>query len=281
MILEKGSEAKRMKSLPVMCWPQKMIDPSGIRQSKPRTTGCTMILDKGLGLSAFRDLVSTAGDYIDWIKLGFGTPALTPIPILREKLAIAQSREVILYPGGTMFEVAHAQDQVERYFSALVELGFTYMEISDGTVDLSRKERDHYIRAALSNGLNVITEIGKKADGSYTPIPLLTETYHRDRESGAAFVIVEGRESGKNVGIYNEKGEADMEYLFTVHEQIGSRFLIWEAPQKSQQVQLLQALGPDIHLGNVSPQESLAVEALRRGLRSDTFAIGLRMERHE
>lgn len=158
-----------MKSLPAMCWPQKMIDPSGIRQSKPRTAGCTMILDKGLGLSAFRDLVSTAGDYIDWIKLGFGTPALTPIPILREKLAIAQSREVILYPGGTMFEVAHAQDQVERYFSALVELGFTYMEISDGTVELSRKKRDHYIRAALSNGLNVITEIGKKADGSYTP----------------------------------------------------------------------------------------------------------------
>lgn len=270
-----------MKSLSVIGWPQEIIDPSGKRQPKPRTIGCTMVLDKGLGLSAFRDLVATAGDYIDWIKLGFGTTALTPLPILREKLAIAQSRDVILYPGGTMFEVSHAQNQVERYFAALVELGFTCVEISDGTVELSRTERDQYIQAAQASGLNVVTEIGKKADGSFTPIPVLAETYRRDREAGATFVIVEGRESGKNVGIYNEKGEADLEYLCTVHEQIGSHFLIWEAPQKSQQVQLLQALGPDINLGNIPPQEPLAVEALRRGLRSDTFTIGLRAGRHE
>lgn len=257
-------------------WDTLLIDPTQNRESKPRTAGLTMVIDKGMGPTSFRDLLELAAEYIDFIKLGFGTAGLTPLSVLQEKLHLARHYGVTLYPGGTFFEVAHTQNRFENYLESLLELGFTWVEISDGTIFLPATDRSHVIHRAQRAGFKVITEIGKKEAGSVTPVPILVETFYRDREDGADYVIVEGRESGKNIGIYNQKGDVDTSYVEEVKERIASNHLIWEAPQKSQQVNLIKLMGPHTNLGNIPPSEVLPIESLRRGLRSDTFELGVK-----
>ncbi|MFC4078236.1 phosphosulfolactate synthase [Salinithrix halophila] len=252
-------------------WGSRLMDPSLSRKAKPRTAGLTMIIDKGLGLSAFRDLLELAGDYIDYIKLGFGTASITPLPVLREKLRLAKQYGVYLYPGGTFFEVACAQREITGYFQTLSEIGFDWVEISDGSLELSATERSHAIEMARSFSFQVITEIGKKEKGSVTPIDLLAETFRQDRACGASFVIIEGRESGRSIGIFNASGEIDTNYVHDICSRVEPERIWWECPQSGQQVTILQLLGAEANLGNIPVTEVLSVESLRRGLRSDTF----------
>lgn len=260
-----------MESTTTMIWNRKLVDPSQERMEKPRTCGCTMVMDKGLGLTAFRDTLELAGKYIDFIKLGFGTAGLTPRAVLQEKIALSKQHHVNLYPGGTFFEIAVAQNRLNTYFHTLKELQFEWVEISDGTIDLSRQEREKAIREAGEWGFRVITEIGKKRAGSVTSIPELLSTYEHDLRAGALYIIVEGRENGQNIGIFDERGEVNSRYVAEVLKGADPDRIIWEAPQKHQQVQILHLVGCKANLGNISPQEILSVESLRRGLRSDTF----------
>lgn len=246
------------------------------RCGKPRRTGYTMVLDKRLGLNETRDLLELAGDYIDMIKLTFGTSALYPETVLRAKIKLIRSFGVDVYPGGTLFEIALWQNKLESFFVAAADLGFTGIEISDGTLTLGAKERHQAIQRAKAHGFKVVTEVGKK---NGTPISVLRmqQMITEDLESGADQVIIEGRESGKAVGIYDHNGkvkEAEMEALVRGLPNSGS-VLIWEAPLKDQQVFLIKRFGPNVNLGNIPPEEILALEALRRGLRSDTFALCL------
>lgn len=252
------------------------------RGGKPRQTGCTMLLDKRLGLSETRDLLELASDYIDTIKLTFGTSALYPEAVLREKIKLIRSHGVDVYPGGTLFEVAIWQNKLESYLQCAADLGFTGIEVSDGTISLSTKERRRAIQSAKAQGFKVVTEVGKK---NGTPISVLRmqQIIADDLEYGADQVIIEGRESGKAVGIYDHDGnvkEAEMEAL--VHElPCHESVLLWEAPLKSQQVSLITRFGPNVNLGNIAPEETLALEALRCGLRGDTLEICLdRMADH-
>ncbi|PTX53912.1 phosphosulfolactate synthase [Melghirimyces profundicolus] len=254
-------------------WERGLLDPSLEREGKPRTNGLTMMIDKGMGVSAFRDILELASDYIDFIKLGFGTAILTPVPVLREKLNLAREHRVHLYPGGTFFEAAHVQGRMEHYFETLAQIGFDWVEISDGTILLNSAERAAAINEARSHSFRVITEIGKKKKGSVTPVSELVETFHRDRENGADYIIVEGRESGRNIGVFNAEGDVDTEYAQEVHRQIDPRRIWWECPRSPQQITMLKLLGADANLGNIPAQEILSVESLRRGLRSDTFFI--------
>ncbi|WP_202080079.1 phosphosulfolactate synthase [Caldalkalibacillus salinus] len=256
-------------------WPAGLVDPTSQRDPKPRRTGLTMVIDKGLGLTQFQDVLALANEYIDFIKLGFGTSVLYPEIILKEKLALAKEYGVTLYPGGTFFEVAFVQDRVSSYLEHIVKRGFKTVEISDGSTDIPLKDRYNAIKLARSMGLKVITECGKKTTGSVLQFQDMRKTVLSDLEHGAEYVIVEGRESGENVGIYDEKGETDP-YLLqnTVHDVAGYRdALIWEAPKKAQQVTLIEELGPQVNVGNIQPQDILALETLRRGLRSDTFFL--------
>jgi phosphosulfolactate synthase len=278
---ETGSEGRPMERNTGTVWDPKLTDPTLNRRAKPRSEGLTMVLDKGLGMSAFLDLLEMASEYIDWIKLGFGTAGLTPAPLLTRKIELARTFGVFLYPGGTFFEVARSQNQWLPYLDTLRELGFEWIEISDGTISLTPTERSRIIRAAKAKGFQVITEVGKKKSGSVIPADLLVETYIRDREDGASYVIVEGRESGENVGIYDPKGDVDEDFVLRIRERIDTSRLIWEAPKKSQQTHLMHLLGPGVNLGNIPSQEVLAVESLRRGLRSDTFQFGKQKEEVE
>jgi phosphosulfolactate synthase len=231
-----------------------------------------MILDKGLGWNAFSDMIEMAGPYIDFVKFGFGTASLYPTDLLLRKIALAQRNGIIVMPGGTMLEAAVYQDTVSSFFETICRFGFDGIEVSDGTIELSRSKRTELIHEGVRRGLNVCTEYGKKAAGSCIDPEDLERTAEKDWNAGADLVTIEARESGTDVGLFDKKGECRQETF----EEIMTRLpyadrIMWEAPLKSQQVYLIKAIGPGVHLGNIPPYDIVALEAMRRGLRSDTF----------
>jgi phosphosulfolactate synthase len=256
-------------------WHPKLSDPTESRTAKPRTFGKTMVIDKGLGLNAFQDLLDTAGDYIDLLKIGFGTSPLYNQKLLMKKIETAKANNIVIYPGGTFLEVAVRQNNVDAFFDMMAYLGFNGIEVSDGTIDMEREARNELIHRGADAGLTVFTEYGKKCWGSSIEIEELIETVTLDLKWGASLVAIEGRESGKGVGIYDENGECKNADIEQVLNRIPNPdILMWEAPHKEQQVHLLKMLGAQIHLGNISPYDIISLEALRRGLRSDTLTFG-------
>jgi phosphosulfolactate synthase len=249
-------------------------NPSGYKREKPRDKGLTMVIDKGVGLSAYRDLLEMAAPYIDIYKLGFGTSALYTPTLLKQKLSLAVQNGLHIMPGGTFFEIALRQSSVSTYMQQILHAGFNAVEISDGTFPLSPKQRREAIQAGVDAGLVVYTEFGKKASDYRAERDELLETLCADLEAGASHVIVEARESG-TVGIFDKDGRSDDQFVLDIVKGAGHKAgkLIWEAPQKQQQVSLICALGNAVNLGNVGYQDVLSVETLRRGLRGDTAAI--------
>jgi phosphosulfolactate synthase len=255
-------------------WPQGLSDPSGRRQAKPRTKGLTMVIDKGLGHHAFSDLLATSGDYMDIIKFGFGTSPLYPVPIIRNKIELATKQGITVIPGGTLLEAAVRLDLVPGFFHQVMALGFTGIEVSDGTISLNRTMRNDLIRDAKSLGLRVFTEYGKKLFGSRIDVHDFARTAEQDWACGAELVTVEARESGKGVGLFDEHGDCrdeDLSHILSVVPNL--EYILWEAPLKEQQVSLIKLIGPDVHLGNVPTQDVITLETMRRGLRSDTFEL--------
>jgi phosphosulfolactate synthase len=255
-------------------WPQALFDPSGRRQAKPRTKGITMVIDKGLGEHAFADLLTTSGDYIDIVKFGFGTSPLYPLPVIRSKIELAVKQGITVIPGGTLLEAAVRLDVIPGFFRQVMTLGFTGIEVSDGTINLSRSLRNDLIRDAASLGLRVFTEYGKKLFGSRIDVRDFAETAEKDWSCGAELVTVEARESGKGVGLFDEHGDCrdgDLSHILSVVPNLDR--VLWEAPLKEQQVTLIKALGADVHLGNIPVQDVITLETMRRGLRSDTFQL--------
>ncbi|MGM7720453.1 phosphosulfolactate synthase [Metabacillus sp. Hm71] len=257
------------------CHP-KLIDPSGERVSESEELGLTMLIDKGIGLALFEEMLQLAGQYVDYIKLGFGTTMLYPPELLKKKLLLAKKENIAVYPGGTLFEIAAHKGVLGEYFEYIERIGFDHLEISDGTIELPYRKRRKVIQEAVGKGFTVITECGKKAEGSYLEVKELERTLYSDLECGASYVIVEGRESGKNVGIYNEQGLIDKEFLIDIEKTITNdvrKYLIWEAPQKKQQIELIQFWGRNVNLGNIQCEDAFNLECLRRGLRFDTFPL--------
>lgn len=233
-----------------------------------------MVIDKGLGPNAFADMLAVASPYIDFIKMGFGTSPLYPESLLREKIELARQAEVAVIPGGTLLEAAVRLNVEQSFFETVLDLGFDGVEVSDGTIEISRKKRDRLIREATQLGLRVFTEYGKKATGSRVVLDDLKRTAETDLQCGAEMVTVEARESGLGVGLFDESGDCREEELQTLMSRLPfARNLMWEAPRKNQQVDLLRILGSEANLGNIPPQEVIPLETLRRGLRSDTFCL--------
>lgn len=243
------------------------------RTEKPRQRGVTMVIDKGLGLTDTRDLMELASDYVDQVKLTFGTSAFYKTRLLRQKIELVKSYGVDIFPGGTFLELALLQGRIVEYFDRARELGFTGVEVSDGTIDLDEETRFSTIQLARAYGFGlVISEVGKKDSRDAVGGPPLWQQVAQDIDAGADTVIVEGRESGEGVVIYDDSGNVLEEALqeLVAHIADPSRVL-WEAPQKSQQQELILRFGPNVNLGNVQPQDVLALEALRVGLRGDTL----------
>ncbi len=242
------------------------------RSAKPRTTGITMVIDKGMGLNRLKDLIQTAGDYIDIIKLTFGTSAFYDEDLLRKKNALITAAAIDVMPGGTFLEVAVWQNVFDAYLKKAKDLGFSMIEVSDGTIDLDNKTRREAIRKSLDFGFKVVSEVGKKDPNEAVAASMMHDMIRSDLESGSSKVIIEAREAGKGVGIFDKNGGVKQDEM----EEIASGVddpdkIIWEAPIKNQQQALIMRWGGNVNLGNVPADDILALEALRQGLRGDTL----------
>lgn len=267
-------------------WPTELSDPSGLRDNPGYVKkdhdafidrGITMVIDKGLGRNHFTDVIETASDYIDCVKFGFGTAPLYRTDMLLYKINLAKQHGIMAMPGGTLLETAVQQDVVPAFFNTVCSLGFNGIEVSDGTIELSRKKRTELIQEGKQRGLRVFTEYGKKLSGSLIDAAMLAETLETDLAAGAEFLTIEARESGVDVGIFDKSGDCREDVINDIIKFVpDARKLLWETPLKHQQAMLLRKFGSNVHLGNISPADVLALETLRRGLRQDTFEFGVR-----
>ncbi len=239
------------------------------RSRKPREVGITMVMDKGLGVYGARDLAESAGEYIDLLKLGFGTSLLTPDRILKEKLEAYRKANMEPYPGGTLWEAFYIRDALDKYEAFVEKWGFTTIEISDGTLHLSIDEKCKQIER-FAKKYRVVTEVGYKDVETIGGAQEWIYRIKRELEAGAWRVILEGRESG-SIGIYDSAGKVKRELVDAIAAEIPLEKIIWETPKKPQQVWFIKHFGANVNLGNINPAEAIAVEALRLGLRGDTL----------
>ncbi len=253
-------------------WEKVIVSPVEGRSVKPRSTGLTMVIDKGLGMNQVEDMMTTAGDYIDIIKLTFGTSAFYDFKLLQEKLKLLQAAEIKVMPGGTFLEVAVWKNVLGSYLERAQELGFTAIEVSDGTINIPLARRWEVIRRCREKGFLVITEVGKKDPRESLPLETMVKIAKEDLAQGAFKVIVEAREAGRGVGVFDEQGRTRLDEVERLVEGIGDPdVLIWEAPLKNQQQDFILRFGLNVNLGNIPSEEVLALEALRQGLRGDTL----------
>jgi phosphosulfolactate synthase len=230
-----------------------------------RSGGLTHVLDKGLGPRAWEDVLETAGDYIDVVKLGWGTAYVTPN--LRKKLDVLHDKRVVL--GGTFFEAVWARGKVAEYKDWLRELGLSHVEISDGAVEIPREEKLELI-ADLARDFTVLSEVGSKDSTVEFSGDEWTTWMREELDAGAWKVIAEAREGG-TAGIFTGGGDMRAELVEEIGSGVGLEDVIWEAPTKSAQAWFVKAFGPIVNLGNIPPEEVIPLETLRLGLRADTL----------
>jgi len=231
----------------------------------PRPRGLTHVIDKGLGPRGWEDVLETSGDYIDIVKLGWGTAYVTPN--LRAKLDVLRGKPVVI--GGTFFEAVVVQDKLEDYKRWLLGLGLTYVEISDGVIDLPR-ERKLALVEEFARDFTVLSEVGSKDSEVEFTTEEWTQWLREELDAGAWKVITEARE-GASSGIFTGRGEMRTELLGEIADAVPPEDVIFEAPTKAAQAWFIKEFGPAVNLGNIPPDEVIPLETLRRGLRGDTL----------
>lgn len=244
------------------------------RHQKPRVSGLTMVMDKGLGVEEAKNFMSVAYPHVDIVKLGFGTSFVTPK--LEEKLEVYKSYNIPVYFGGTLFEAFLIRNQFDDYISICKNFGIHYMEVSDGSITIPHAEKCGYIEKLTQYGV-VLSEVGSKDAAHIIPPYKWIELMRAELNAGSTYVIAEAREAG-NVGIYRGTGEVREGLVQEILTQIPGEKIIWEAPQKAQQLYFIELLGCNVNLGNIAPSEVLPLEAMRVGLRGDTFHLFLDKE---
>jgi phosphosulfolactate synthase len=242
-----------------------------MRLPKPRVAGLTMVMDKGLTIQEATNFIENAVHHVDIVKLGFGTAYVTPK--LREKIELYQAAGIPVYFGGTLMEAFLIRNQLNDYISLCKEYNISYMEVSDGSITIPHAEKCGYIEKLCAIG-TVFSEVGSKDTAHIIPPYKWIELMRAELSAGATYVIAEAREAG-NVGIYRGSGEVREGLVQEILTQIPGEKILWEAPQKSQQLYFIELLGANVNLGNIAPSEIIALEAMRIGLRGDTFSLFL------
>jgi len=237
------------------------------RPAKPRSTGITHVIDKGASLAEVEGVFAAAGDYIDIVKLGWGTSYVTRN--LDAKLALYRDLGVPVVLGGTLLEVAMTQGRFDEWRRWVAALGLTHVEISDGSITLGHEEKLEYIRA-LAPDFTVLSEVGSKDVDTVIAPYRWVEMIQAELEAGSWKVITEARESG-TAGIYRGDGEVRMGLIDEIVHAVEPDRLLFEAPRKAQQVWFIQKFGPNVNLGNITPDDVIPLETLRLGLRADTL----------
>jgi phosphosulfolactate synthase len=237
------------------------------RTVKPRNHGLTMVMDKGLSLREAEDMLSISGDYIDIVKLGFGTAYVTPQ--LDKKISLYRSAGLSVYFGGTLLEAFLIRNQLDDYIKLVEKYKMEHLEISDGSIIMPHEKKLQLIRK-LSKLATIITEVGSKEEGILIHPNVWISMMQKEIEAGAWKVIAEARESG-TVGIFRPNGKAHVVLINKIVAKVPQENIIWETPTKSQQAYFIKLLGANVNLGNIAPSDVLPLETLRLGLRSDTF----------
>ncbi|WP_153796907.1 phosphosulfolactate synthase [Foetidibacter luteolus] len=244
------------------------------RRKKPRSEGLTMVMDKGLSINETENFLSVSHPHVDIVKLGFGTSFVTPN--LREKIEVYKKYDIPIYFGGTLFEAFLIRNQFDDYIAVCKDYGVSFIEVSDGSITIPHAEKCGYIEK-LTRHATILSEVGSKDAQHIIPPYKWIELMRAELEAGSSYVIAEAREAG-NVGIYRGSGEVREGLVNEILTQIPGDKIIWEAPQKAQQLYFLELLGCNVNLGNIAPAEVIALETMRIGLRGDTFHLFLNSE---
>ena len=237
------------------------------RPLKPRQQGITMMMDKGLSAREAENFVASSAEVTDLVKFGFGTSLIAKD--IERKIQIYREASIRPYFGGTLFELFVVRGMFDEFRKFIHHYKLDLVEISDGSILLPHKEKLEYTRL-LSRDFTVVSEVGSKMSGVHIPDEKWVESMHTELQAGAWKVIAEARESGTS-GIFNQDGSADSSLIHLIVDKIGGDKVIWEAPNKDQQVWFISLLGANVNLGNIATSEVIPLECLRLGLRGDTF----------
>ena len=237
------------------------------RELKPRNSGLTMMMDKGLSLNEAKAFVESSSDFTDLIKFGFGTAVFAKQ--IKEKSAFFRESGIEPYFGGTLFETFIVRNLFDDFRKFASDMGMETVEVSDGSMRIEHDEKLEYIDK-LSKDFRVLSEVGSKVKGVEIPHETWVKFMLEELQAVAWKVIAEARESG-TIGIYNPDGTANIELVDDIIHHVKVENVLWEAPNKPQQVWFIDLLGANVNLGNIAPNEVVALEALRLGLRGDTF----------
>ncbi len=241
------------------------------RTKQPRQHGLTMVMDKGLSLRDAESFISVGAPHTDIVKLGFGTSFVTPN--LRAKIELYQQHNIPVYFGGTLFEAFVIRNQFDDYIAMCKDYKIDVIEVSDGSIEIPHSEKCGYIEK-ISKFAKVFSEVGSKDAAHIIPPYKWIELMSAELSAGASYVIAEAREAG-NVGIYRGSGEVREGLVQEILTKIPAEKILWEAPQKAQQLYFLELIGCNVNLGNIAPSEIIPLEAMRIGLRGDTFDLYL------
>jgi phosphosulfolactate synthase len=240
------------------------------RATKPRSTGLTMVIDGGIPLKLFADIISSTPELVDFVKFGWGTAVVTGG--LQAKIDVLREHGIGFYLGGTLFEKYVMQERFDDYKRFCVELGCEHVEVSNGTITMSNAEKASYIRK-LAGDFTVVSEVGFKDPDRSEQLPpsKWVEYINEDLAAGAAMVTLEARESGK-YGICRPDGALRFGLIEDVLVAgVSQDQLLFEAPTTTLQTYFITRLGTDVNLGNVPASGVIGLETLRLGLRADTL----------
>ena len=237
------------------------------RSAKPRVKGVTMMMDKGLSLNEVENFIQASGHLTDIVKFGFGTAYVAND--LKEKIKLYREAGIRPYLGGTLFEAFYARGKFNDYLKVLDQYDLDLAEISDGSIIIPHDEKCELIQKMAKN-LTVMSEVGSKDSGIIISPAKWIKMMKTELEAGSWKVIAEGREAG-NVGVFRPNGTAHTFLINRIIANVAPEKILWEAPQKNQQVWFIKLFGAEVNLGNIGPNEMIPLECLRLGLRGDTF----------
>ena len=237
------------------------------RAEKPRDKGLTMVMDKGLSLNEAENMVALKSELTDIVKLGFGTSLLTRY--IDKKIKLYHKAGIMVYVGGTLFEAFTVRNQFDDFCKLMDKLKLEMVEVSDGSISIEHDTKCEYIQK-LSKNFKVISEIGSKCESNSLEDSDWIEYMNKELEAGSWKVIAEAREGG-NVGMFDPNGNIKENLIKKITNKISASKILWEAPQKKQQVWFINNFGANVNLGNISPNDIISLECLRIGLRGDTF----------
>ncbi|MGH7686795.1 MAG: phosphosulfolactate synthase [Candidatus Dormibacteria bacterium] len=239
------------------------------RPAKPRPRGITMMIDPGLPSAAFADVIESFHPLLDLVKLGWGTALVTPR--IDDKTAVLREFGVDFYFGGTLLERYIHEGRVEEFVLLARRHGARHVEVSNGTIPMSQADKCRWIER-LAHDFTVISEVGFKSaerSAQMPPAEWVSAAYD-DLAAGASLVTTETRESGRS-GIATKDGHMRLDALRALLTCVGSDRILFEAPTKELQVELIRAIGPNVNLGNIASADVIGLETLRLGLRADTL----------